>query len=769
MQDFSSPFPTAHDTIGLSTLRSPALMPSSPSRSVATAQILGPNLKTTEQSDSNPSNIHQINNEGSRESSPYTPYNILDERLAQYTVDINKFPSGQFGLDDQDTDSHPGPEEPKDDDNGSEIAGPGDFTMNIEKYLQDEESLQGKEHANNDLRIQDPQSIFAVHRGASQASEYSEFGPPLDVSTPSHLLPRGSNENGREETHLEGIEESLGQLSTPCREQQGHAPSEDTYAIVLLQIEHLQNELRTKDEQIQSNRRRVLEAASAAEQIRHLKGELQRKTTLLSELNAKSGEESLLRQQVQLLQKQNDEKDKLLQTSSENKTKIGCLQQQVDRLEGELKNRNELATPHEENSKMVTILRQRLTMAQEQLKNKDDDLGEEAAKLRELTSTFKLQLHQKDTEIEDLKVEIDNLNLEVEGMFGDGENRDDQASLLESRNGPLEENNIMFKNELSSLRSQVTAQLDALHFVATDLSIDSGGKSYAEILDQLKELCREKAATRGVMIKKGQEQKEIDELRKELTGLRTESQESASARDSIELELQKSRERLSECRTLIATIENENSCLTSRLEEANQKLDKEKEAFNDMRENYAAERLRKESRTLLDESKAFDCQALQEAHQAELKSYQEAHERTISAIRSSYDDSTEALRNLLEASERRESELNSQLHALRTSTCSDESQVTALKAEVTRLESIISIREETTADVDRRIAMSVEKREKEWERRADLLLKERDKLAKALMLAWGEKEVGHIKEKGDEASKGPRQGYRYKYVIRNGK
>ncbi|KAN0078707.1 hypothetical protein V8E54_005220 [Elaphomyces granulatus] len=762
MQDFSSPFPTAHDTIGLSTLRSPPLMPSSPSRSVATAQILGPNLKRTEPSDSNPSNIHQINNEGSRESSPYTPYNILDERLAQYTVDINKFPSGQFGLDDQDTDSHPRPEESKDDDNDSEIAGPGDFTINIEMYLQDEESLQEKEHANNDLRIQDRQSIFAVHRGASQASEYSEFGPPLDVSTPSHLLSRGSNENGREETHLEGIEESLGRPSTPCREQQGHAPSEDTYAIVLLQIEHLQNELRTKDEQIQSNRRRVLEAASAAEQIRHLKGELQRKTTLLSELNAKSGEESLLRQQVQLLQKQNDEKDRLLQTSSENKTKIGCLQQQVDRLEGELKNRNELATPHEENSKMVPILRQQLTMAQKQLKNKDDDLGEETAKLRELTSTFKLQLHQKDTEIEDLKVEIDYLNLEVEGMLGDRENQDDQASLLESRNGPLEENNIMFKNELSGLRSQVTAQLDALHSVATDLSIDSGGKGYAEILDQLKELCREKAATRG-------EQKEIDELRKELTGLRTESQESASAKDSIELELQKSREQLSECRTLISTIENENSCLTSRLEEANQKLDKEKEAFNDMRENYAAERLRKESRTLLDESKAFDCQALQEAHQAELKSHQEAHERTISAIRSSYDDSTEALRNLLEASERRESELNSQLHALRTSTFSDESQVTALKAEVTRLESIISIREEATADVDRRIAMSVEKREKEWERRADLLLKERDKLAKALMLAWGEKEVGHIKEKGDEASKGPRQGYRYKYVIRNGK
>ena len=747
-------------------------MPSSPSRSIATAQGLGLNLKTTQPTDNKPSNIRQVNKESSRESSSYTPNTILDEQLAQYTVDINKFPSGQFGLDDQDSDSHPRLEESKDDDNDSEIAGPDDFTINIAKYLEKEESPQGKEHANN--RIKDQQPIFAVHQEACEASEYSEFGPPLDVSTPSHLLLRRSNGNGREETHLEGIEESPDRPTTPCRKEQGNTAGEDTYAIVLSQIEHLQNELRTKDEQIQTNQRRVLEAASAAEQIRHLKGELQRKIALLSELSAKSGEESLLRQQIQLLQKQNDEKDRLLQKSSENQTTIGCLQQQVDRLEGELRNRDELATLHEENSKIITTLRQQLMMVQEQLKNKDDDLGEKTAKLRELTSTFKLQLHQKDTEIEDLKVEIDYLNLDVEGMLEDIDNRDDQASLLERRNVPLEEENVVIKNELSSLRSQVTAQQDALRSVAEDLSINSDGKAYAEILDQLKRLCREKTATLGVKIENDQ-QKEIDELRKELANLRTESQESASAKDSIELELQKSRVQLSECRTLIATFENENSCLSSRLEEANQRLDKEKEAINHLQENYAAamnsaERLQRESRaSILDESKAFDYQALQEAHQAELKTYQDAQQRTISAIRSSYEDSTQTLRNSLEASEHRESELKSQLQALRTSTFSNESQMTALKAEVTRLESIIAIREETTTDVDRRIAMSVEKREKEWERRADLLLKERDKLAKALMLAWGEKEVEHIKEKGDEASKGPRQGYRYKYVIRNGK
>jgi hypothetical protein len=53
-----------------------------------------------------------------------------------------------------------------------------------------------------------------------------------------------------------------------------------------------------------------------------------------------------------------------------------------------------------------------------------------------------------------------------------------------------------------------------------------------------------------------------------------------------------------------------------------------------------------------------------------------------------------------------------------------------------------------------RITKSVEKREKEWERRVDLLLKEREKMSKALLWAWGEKEVGDsVKDNGDENHK----------------
>ncbi|KAF7167116.1 hypothetical protein CNMCM6106_002801 [Aspergillus hiratsukae] len=93
----------------------------------------------------------------------------------------------------------------------------------------------------------------------------------------------------------------------------------------------------------------------------------------------------------------------------------------------------------------------------------------------------------------------------------------------------------------------------------------------------------------------------------------------------------------------------------------------------------------------------------------------------------------------------------------------------SLDAEVKRLQSVIAVKEEAAAALDERIARSVEKREKEWERRLDLLLKERERMAKALMWAWGEKEVGDVKENFGEDGRRVGQAYRYKYAQRRGK
>ena len=60
------------------------------------------------------------------------------------------------------------------------------------------------------------------------------------------------------------------------------------------------------------------------------------------------------------------------------------------------------------------------------------------------------------------------------------------------------------------------------------------------------------------------------------------------------------------------------------------------------------------------------------------------------------------------------------------------------------------------AEMEKRFAETVEAREREWMRRVDLLLRERETMGKALLLGWGREEVGETGEGG--------QRYRYMYL-----
>ena len=62
-------------------------------------------------------------------------------------------------------------------------------------------------------------------------------------------------------------------------------------------------------------------------------------------------------------------------------------------------------------------------------------------------------------------------------------------------------------------------------------------------------------------------------------------------------------------------------------------------------------------------------------------------------------------------------------------------------------------------ELEKRFSQAIEQREAEWHRRVQLLFKERDRMAKALLREWGRDEVG---KKG----LGERQPYRYKHVNR---
>ncbi|KAL4886321.1 hypothetical protein BJY04DRAFT_178867 [Aspergillus karnatakaensis] len=199
---------------------------------------------------------------------------------------------------------------------------------------------------------------------------------------------------------------------------------------------------------------------------------------------------------------------------------------------------------------------------------------------------------------------------------------------------------------------------------------------------------------------------------------------------------------------------------------------------------------------------------LQANHAAEISSLNTTHATTLSTLRTAHADLTHKLRTLLSASETREADLRAELeHVTESQSLNAQEQaisasrISTLESELDRLNALIKAKDETAAAMDLRIAKSVEKREREWERRVELLLKEREKMGRALLYSWGEKEVpksstsvsasagteksrertrskgkGEDKENieddssklaGGEGKKRQQgQGYRYKYVKR---
>lgn len=797
----SSPLLTSHDTLGTSSIRTALSIHSSPPRQLDAIEESAEDTEKLESGRVPDRNAARRRSSGlSRSPTPGNERRQLDARLADYTLDLSRLRSEEFGLDEKDDYTLPELAAPREEDKLSDVGGPADFTVHMERYLFGDDSSVDRD-SNDDDHEGDTKRLHGSRQplveDEADVVEYSEFEPPVDMSTPSHLL-RRNNVSMKDGTNLEDIEEDPADSShtaiTPSRRRQRASVDGEDAHDLCRQVERLKDQLRDKDEQIQANRKRVLEAASAAEQIKHLQAELHRKTTLLNEMHAKRGDESLLREQIQILQKQNDEKDALLQKASENESKLETLQQRVEDLQAELKNRDESATRNEENHEMIASLQQQLENAREELKKRDDALEESTMKLNEVTAAKDLEIRQKNTEIEELKAHIEDQDLHIEKLEedidianNDYDTLEERIASLEDRNRPLEEKNIVLEVDLARAQSQVTNQQKGLETLAVDLSIETANKTFTEILDSLKALfmSRKKSAPESPKESNSQEE-EMDKLRKELSKLQEELKETTSARETLDLELRRSQDQVSELRNLITTIEGENSRLSSTFEELSFNLSKVQDDLERVKEEHAQalvtiERLGKAKESVQQQlspppspptashSHQYDYNAVQEAHQAELKSLQSAHATAISTMRDSYAASTRNLRDLLAAAERRESELKSELQSVRTTTSTQKMQLRKLNAEIERLNSVIAVKDEASAAVDEKIARSVEKREKEWERRVDLLLKERDKMSKALLMAWGEKELPDVNDNGNEKSKGPRQGYRYKYVVRNGK
>ncbi|KAJ5573832.1 uncharacterized protein N7459_008259 [Penicillium hispanicum] len=840
---YTSPFPTSHDTIGQSTLVTPLFMPSSPPQHSTSptpesplppdSPVFSEHSSLDERNDQGPPSDNERPpekevNHMSRSSTPSSPTGAdLDARLAEYTLDFSQFPSGQFS---DGRDADPLPDWKNDlEERLSDVGGPEDFTANMEKYLigegmssarklgaTEEGAEPGSASQHHSVRSRQP----AVEEEA-ESGDYSEFGPPVDMSTPSHVLHRTSA-LAKDSTHLENIEEDPadndddeddGQvIASPSNrkmsltadiDKNGAKEREDD---LHARIERLEKEVQSRDEQLERNHNRVLEAASAGEQIRHLQGELERRNAHIDGLQAQEKDVAILREQNMALKKQNDEREQLLRQSSANSPDLNKLQQQIWDMQQQLQNRDSQHSLDNERLETIAHLRQQLKLTQEQLEKRDSSLEETLSKLREITRSKETQLHEKNAEIDRLKAETDDqalenerLEMELDRVNADYQALEDRLTTLEMRNQPLEEKNQSLEADLSRVQSQVEAQESALKAVAADLPI--GGRStYSEILDLIKDLGHPGGASNPESPLKDTflENQDMQLLGQEINKLQQELQETSASQKAADAEVARLREQAAESQTLIQSVEAENSRLTSRVEELTTSLNKTQHELTRTREEHA-ESL--ETVAQLQEEKLgqppspppspprargagnsepapTDAAPTEASHQAQIRSLQTAHSTAISTLRASHAESMRKIRNLLTAAEQREADLRTELTSLRISASSQETQLRrTFKSEIKRLESVVAAKDETAAEVDQRIALSVDKREREWQRRVDLLLKERDRMAKALMMSWGEKEMGrgpgvladkeNRRRDGDRVDAKQGQAYKYKYAQKH--
>lgn len=730
----------------------------------------------------------------------------------EYTFDTSKLPGDEQG--EMEKDLEPLPEQAELDEL-SEPGGPEDFTLNMEKYLKsptaEEKDAQkaGQEMNENpeeqgeghDNKPEDERLARESAEDAADIGDYSEFEPPLDMSTPAHLLSR-KHEMSKDGSRLEDIEEQpvdspAGRKSTGSQRMPSPV-SGKMYADAQKELENLRDELRQKDELLEVSRGKLLEAVSAVNQIQHLKTAVQTKDKLLHEANAKLEGESSLRNRIQQLQSQMDHNHNAApaEKRSEEDSEVASLRQQVQQLQQESSRKDMLLNEQQEDSTALLNLRRENQNLREQLSRKDEVLEENMAKMNEATAAKQRQVQEKDAEIEDLKAGQDDqylkneqLQARLDSALHDYDTLEEQMESLEDKSQATERQVRDLQSNISIEQANRQMQHDALKSLAIHHSVEVENKNFMELVEGLKlrPSSTVTAQVAGATENSSRNQDETNRLEKELSDVRLQLQESKSSADILNLKLEHTQELLSESRTFINTIETENKRLVSRVDtltsdlrrtqedltSTSKQLEQDKATINDLRNGSQAQQASLPTPpSSFSTSGNIDHSTIKEIHQAELTRLQEAHAAALSSLRDSHAESTHTLHNLLAASQSRETDLKTELNSLRESSSAQAMQLETLNAEIERLKSVIEDKDAAAAAVDSRVASSARKREEKWEARVEVLLKERERMGKALMWSWGENEVGDCGKSvsgefgGKGKGKGQGQGYRYKYTKR---
>ncbi|PGH12988.1 hypothetical protein AJ79_03961 [Helicocarpus griseus UAMH5409] len=795
---FTSPFPTSHDTLGASSLNTPMFMPSSPPRLMNSYQdsvLHSKKPNSARASAANAARRRKMRSSRAPGSPQSSDGSDSEANFSDYTFDVSKL-SG-YGSDHGEGEIEKGAKTPPKEKQPAlpELGGPRDFTLNMVELVggagaltdSKEEGVSKPEAAKDEEDARNNNTVAADHT----INEYSEMDTPLDMSTPAHVLPRRSM--------MSKIDAPLDRIDEPSINSPPKSPPSDpdfarqvgqlsVERRLLEEIERLQQELQRKEETIDTNRRRVSEAASAVQQIQHLQSELQKKNAALKDKDAQLSNLSSRDEELEKLRNQLRQKNELLQKNEVNVSKLESLQDELERL----RSKESLGPTSPDRNRVDNSVQGQ------------SESNAAATKLSETILSKEIQLKESAAEIEQLKANQDAHYLELDRLDSELDSVSRECDALEEKNAKLletikkfEAQNNTLQTELDAATSEVDSQYNAVKTLASDVSVDiRADMRFNQIIDALKTVYNARRTSSLNEATKYAER--VRSLENQLSEVRLQLRNSLPSDRMQTLQLEGTRQELSESRALTTVLQGEISRLSSKIESITSEQTKLQDTlYKTTQERDKAlltvEHLRKLQDTTQQQQQqqpsppmspalrpSGTCQvdhgALIKSHKAELNSIHSAHATALSSLRDSHSETIRALQNVLSASQTRETKLDTELGELRASTVSLEQRIAELRAERGRLNSVIEAKESAAKAIDRKFAGVLKKREEEWERRVEKLLKDREKMGKVLMWTWGEKEVGGTgagacadgKFTGQGKENKPPQGYRYKYVEGKG-
>ncbi|PGH32279.1 hypothetical protein GX50_04946 [[Emmonsia] crescens] len=794
---FTSPFPTSHDTLGASSLNTPIFMPSSPPRLMNSFQesvLHSKKSNSARTSAANAARRRRISSAKTTSPPESSDGSDSEANLADYTFDMSRLSDCESDHDKGESDEAHEATSPKEKQSTfPEFGGPRDFTLNMVELVRetgaltnnDEDNAPKPEPARNEGEVRN-NTVVADHT----INEYSEMDTPLDMSTPAHVLPR-RNVVSRSNAPLDKIDEPSSIQSPPSKSPPPDPDLAQQVAQSSLErqfreeIERLQQAVRKKDEIIETNRRRVLESASAVQQIQHLQSELRKKNAALREKDAQLSTLAGQDEEIENLRIQLQQKHEQLEKHEADASKINSLQQQLERLRSKDSQKDMSFDKHGEDPPMQDRQESNATSikSSEDISSKDTQVKQHAAEIEQLKANQDAQY----LEIDKLESDLDTVSHECEAL------EEKSESLLKALRQSEVQNNTL-QTELDNANSEIDSQYNAVKTFASEVSIDIRmNMPFNQIIDAIKGVYHARRTSSMNEATKSSERARA--LERELSELRLQLRNSLPSDRMQTLQLEGTRQELSESRALTTVLQGEISRLSSKIEaiiseqtklqdtlyKTTQERDKALytiENFRNQQDMTQSQQLSPPMSPALPPSGpamskcSVDHDALLKSHEAELNSVHSAHATAFSTLRDSHAETIRTLQNVISASQARETKLDSDLSQLRTSVASLEQRVAELHAERGRLELIIEAKESAAKAIDKKFAGVLKKREEEWETRVERLLKDRERMGEILLWTWGEKEVGGTAGDGDGKMSGPGkenkppQGYRYKYVER---